>query len=677
MRLTPDPAARHRLEALFEASWKLKKALKRDARSRALAYRAGHRRRRDREAAKQWRARLGLSRDALERTAYRHLDASGHLKHHLSKAVAMHLANEVWTGVERHLFPDASGRRHGPPRVGPWWEFTRIPGRARSHTRARKWETFRLHGTLAGHLTQYAAPGLPDEPGELTPQRAAALSAGVSVLAQPRTLPVPSPPRSGGRGRGSWWEYDGPLTLVYAGGPDGRRGELVVPVRLPQGAGQWPHLLHTLADPQAWHKVDLVRRRDPAEPGGWAYEAHLMVLAPAYVPASTAARRAAAPSMRRGGVDGNVSNLAVVSVPAEPDAAAASREAAVVSSKVSMSQDERARLARRERKRRGRQRALERSRRASNAAQYELSRRQRERHQRRQAAGLTARQVPVPGGPRVARADGRPRRSHRRDTLSTSYLRLRARQTAADQRTAQSRTSRARDIAGQIVAVHGPHLVIEDCDITTWFRLWGPACGRFTPGMLISALEQECRAAGGRLLRASTRTTALSQHCPCGRRVPKHLGVRTHHCRIEDGGCGLTGDRDLVAAALAAFTHLHDPGDPSTARVDYTTSRRVLCAGGPGLPGALTESTAPIPINGASNAEVGNAAATHHPRPRHKLQRGRKRAASARRTRTSTVPTPDEPPPPTTGGAPVTPDRHRPRTRLSNKTPPQDLLNRP
>ncbi|WP_433463234.1 hypothetical protein [Spirillospora sp. CA-128828] len=334
----------------------------------------------------------------------------------------------------------------------------------------------------------------------------------------------------------------------------------------------------------------------------------------------------------------------------------------VASSVVTLSPDERARIAQRERKRRGRQRALERSRRASNTAQYRLSRRQRRRQRRRQAAGLAAKQVQVPGGPRIARADGRPVRSPRRDEVSTTYRRLRARHAATSRRTAQSRAAKARQTAGQIVAVHGADLVIEDCRITAWFRLWGRACARFTPGTFIAALDHECRAAGGRLLRAATRTTALSQHCPCGRRVPKTLGVRTHHCRTEDGGCGLTGDRDLVAAAPAAFIRFDDFDDPSTARVDYQTSRRVLRTGGPGLPGALSESTAPIPTpdTGPSRADAGTGSAAATPRtPRRKARRRERGAASARRTRTSTAPTPDEPPPPTTGGMMVTPDRHQ------------------
>ncbi|MBW8698384.1 hypothetical protein MBT84_02225 [Streptomyces sp. MBT84] len=36
----------------------------------------------------------------------------------------------------------------------------RMPGRARSHTTARKWEAFGLHGALAGHLAVYRHRGL-------------------------------------------------------------------------------------------------------------------------------------------------------------------------------------------------------------------------------------------------------------------------------------------------------------------------------------------------------------------------------------------------------------------------------------------------------------------------------------------------------------------------------------
>ena len=65
----------------------------------------------------------------------RHLDAAPHLRRFVTKALAMHLADSVWSATERHLFRDATGERHGMPRVGRWYDFTRLPGRARSHTK--------------------------------------------------------------------------------------------------------------------------------------------------------------------------------------------------------------------------------------------------------------------------------------------------------------------------------------------------------------------------------------------------------------------------------------------------------------------------------------------------------------------------------------------------------------
>ncbi|MGW3571099.1 hypothetical protein ACWDSL_45715, partial [Streptomyces sp. NPDC000941] len=78
-------------------------------------------------------------------------------------------------------------------------------------------------------------------------------------------------------------------------------------------------LQHFLAGPGRWHKVDLVRRRKPGAWGGWAYEARLMILGPGYTaPAVHQMRQRAAALDRIGGVDGNVSNLSIVSFPAGP-----------------------------------------------------------------------------------------------------------------------------------------------------------------------------------------------------------------------------------------------------------------------------------------------------------------------------------------------------------------------
>jgi hypothetical protein len=344
----------------------------------------------------------------MERRAYRHLERSGWLGHHVSKALVMHQADEVYeTSVSRHLFADASGRRHGRPKTGTWWDYTRVPGRARSHTSERKWETFRLHGTLDGHLDAYRHPKLPKT--VTTPAQVALLGPGSSVLAQPWRLPRPERPagrtptgerhekgKPKTRAARGWWDHTGPLTVVFAGGPDSHKGDLVLPVRLPSGAGRWARLVHFLGRPATWHKIDLVRRRDASAPRGWAYEAHLMILAGGYASLGTRARRKKAADLDRvGGIDGNVSNLSVVSLPDSLDPA----DGPLATSRVELTDAELAALARRERKARDRRRALDRSRRATNTRQYGLSKRQHKRAERRAKSGLAEREVTVPAAP--------------------------------------------------------------------------------------------------------------------------------------------------------------------------------------------------------------------------------------------------------------------------------------
>jgi hypothetical protein len=158
-----------------------------------------------------------------------------------------------------------------------------------------------------------------------------------------------------------------------------------------------------------------------------------------------------------------------------------------------------------------------------------------------------------------------PLRGYRHDTLSAGYRRTRTDHATYARAVSQAKRARARDIAARIVALHGNTITIEDCTISTWARLWGKRIAVFSPGMLVDALKQECAATGGVLSRAATRTTAMSQHCLCGQRVPKTLAQRTHHCPH----CGLRADRDIVSAALAACVQFADRDDPRTARVDY------------------------------------------------------------------------------------------------------------
>ncbi|HEU4362498.1 MAG TPA: transposase [Mycobacterium sp.] len=542
-----DEHTRRRLELQWEAVFRLRRALQRDAAARCRAYWAAHHERgRDPRALRE---RLGLTRKGMEAGAKQHIEASGWMRDHLTKAVGLHVAAAVWETIDRHLFADASGGRHGPPRVGSWWDFTRIPGRARSHTKAQPtWETYRLVGSVDGHLVAYRHRQLP---AAITTGAAAATPhSSSSILTQPARLQAPARPTSR-----SWWDHTGALAVVFTGLP---AGDLILPVRLPPGAGQWPHLCHFLADPAVWHKIDLVRVRDRKAPGGWRYYAHLLVHQAGYQSPSTIARRGEIPTARRAGVDANVSNLSVASfLDGQPEH--------LVVEQIVCTPAQQQTAAAAARKTRARHKALDRSRRNTNPGQYGPSVRQRKRAERRAAKGLVAKQIANPGGPRHARADGVPRRAYRHDALSRRYQRTRC-DYAADTRAASAaKQARAAEVAATIVATHGNTITVEDCRISTWARLWGKRIALFSPGMLVAALAAECAATGGQFYRAGTHATAMSQHCLCGARVPKTLDQRTHDCPH----CGLRGDRDIVSAALAACVDLADREDPRTARVDY------------------------------------------------------------------------------------------------------------
>lgn len=526
-----DPAQRSRIELMFGAAYSLRRALQRGARSRCRAYWAAiHERARDPAATRE---RLGLSRKAFERAASEHVDRAPHLRRLVTKALALHLADSVWTATERHLFRDARGKRHGMLHIGRYYDFKRLPGRAKSHTTEHKWETARLHGSLDGHRAAYT-----DRSGDFV---------------QPRQLRVVE--------SDAWWSYNGPLAVVFSGLSG---GTLVLPVRLPTAPSNQPILEHHLSDPSKWHKIDLVRRRDPNATGGWRYEAHLMVLTEPYVSPSAERRRrtiAIANADRTAGIDVNVSNLTI-----------ASHEVgrAMELTRIERDAHQRASDRRRTRRERRRLRELERSRRANNRAQYKLSKRQEKHARRRAAAGLRAVEV-IPKGPRQSRADGVPLQSYKRDQSSTSYRKGRAAQAAEAAAATQARRDHARQIAAEVVRTHGYRLVVEDTSIAAWSRSWGRALATFSPGTLVTAIDREARAvaklagASSGVIRAATFSTALSQHCPCGERVEKRLADRIHHC----AACQLRGDRDAVAAVLASFVVLGRRDDPSSALVDY------------------------------------------------------------------------------------------------------------
>jgi hypothetical protein len=367
--------------------------------------------------------------------------------------------------------------------------------------------------------------------------------------------------------------------------------------RLPQGSGQFERLAHFLADPSVWHKIDLCRVRDRGAPGGWRYQAHLMILGTGWVGPTTAQLSTLAPTDRIGGVDGNVSNIAVACI--ERDIA----QPSLLTSHVTATDTQRETTVQEAKKARDRMRALDRSRRAANISQYGLSNKQQARAQRRQVAGLPAKAVDTPGGARDANSAGIPKRAYRKDTLSRNYRNTRADHAPAASATVRRKDAFARQTAQVIVATHGPKLVTEDVDVRTWARRWGRGVAAFSPGRMLARLAAECTAGGGALIKASTFTTASSQHCTCGARAKKNLSQRWHACP-----CGVEGDRDLISAALAATVTLTDPADSRTATIDHTLRQRLHAT-------VLAGRTQDLPVTRETAQQEGPVRSTIHHNP--------------------------------------------------------------
>lgn len=550
---TSDAKARRRLEVLYFTVYNIRRALQRDAQKLCAEY-WDRKFERNELGWKYVADDLGLNRRGFEQLARGHALASGWALDHVSQALVYHMADAVFENAARHLWSDASGHRHGALRVTPQHQFSTIHGRARSHTTEGKWEAFRLYGTLEGHVDTYGHGSLGAHP---TLEQVLALTGGTPVFHQ-NHMTAPGPTK--------WKEYSGPLVMVFAGGPNSHEPELQLPVRLPQGRGQLDRVLHFLSDPESWHKIDLVRRPDSSQKGGWRYEMHLLVLTGGYTSPKNKALLGVAPTTRTACVDVNVSNLSIVSTGLDP------RDLA--STVVVRDNQERDRLKKAEAKKRRGQRRVDRSRRSTNEAQYEKSTAQIKRDQKRAARGQRPVETPVPGGARLSRTDGKPVQAYWRDTLSGAYKTHRRTQAEQDRARSLTKKTKAHEVAVGLVTIHGTNWIIEDCNLTNWARLWGKSLHAFAPGMVTAELSTLSAHLGGSFTKVSTTATALSSHCLCGQRKKKDLSERRHVCAT----CGFTGDRDLVSAAIGTCVVSAESGTPSSARVNFTRGAAVLDA---------------------------------------------------------------------------------------------------
>lgn len=158
----------------------------------------------------------------------------------------------------------------------------------------------------------------------------------------------------------------------------------------------------------------------------------------------------------------------------------------------------------------------------------------------------------------------KPGKGHLKWKHSKRYLATRQRKATRERKLAAHRKSLHGRLVHEIVAL-GTTVITEKLSYRSWQKSFGRSVGLRAPGMFIELLRRTEALTGGTLVEVTTRRTKLSQFCHgCGQYVKKPLWQRWHHCP-----CGISAQRDLYSAFLAAFL---DPADPlpSRAQQRYT-----------------------------------------------------------------------------------------------------------
>ena len=410
------------------------------------------------QALNEARQAYGLTNNAFIAKALELRRRSIWIGEHVPSNVVNMMASGVWESFARHLF-DGAGR----PRIRAPWTCDTLPGYKRDEGRDESSDE-----EVASYAEQGKTPPKARHPqwAGLTLQET---TVGLTVRLSPcqdrsRRLDVP----------------------VVISGTERER--------------------YYLSQPDRWHSVRLVRRRVR---GHYLYEAHLLTtLTPWRAPGLY--RDAPATTV---GIDLGVSTLAAVAL--HDDRVTGALLVKPTAEEKERAAAERARLRRR-------QRAQERSRRATNPTAYGPDKK-----------GRPGRGSLLPG--------------HRLST-SVAYRERRSRIRDDYRRRAEERECQRNVLARRVVTELGTRGVSEDASPAQWRARWGTAVGSFAPGALLAKIDYEMRVAGGAGLTKVPTSLALTATCHCGARSTKSLAERTHVCAT----CNSTPvDRDLHAALLA------------------------------------------------------------------------------------------------------------------------------
>jgi transposase len=130
---------------------------------------------------------------------------------------------------------------------------------------------------------------------------------------------------------------------------------------------------------------------------------------------------------------------------------------------------------------------------------------------------------------------------------SKSYLKTRTSKANLERKLAAHRKSLHGELVNDILRT-GDTFKLEKLSYKAFQKLFGKSVAVRAPGMFVSHLRSKAERAGGKVVEIPTYNTKLSQTCQCGRVKKKKLSERVHKCE-----CGIQMQRDLYSAFLAKY----------------------------------------------------------------------------------------------------------------------------
>ncbi len=152
--------------------------------------------------------------------------------------------------------------------------------------------------------------------------------------------------------------------------------------------------------------------------------------------------------------------------------------------------------------------------------------------------------------------------------FTQGYLRLRSRLKELHRRLAAYRRAEHGHLANRVITT-GDTVMAEKLSYEAFQRMFGRSIRDRAPGGFMNHLRRKAASAGGEVVEFPTRTTQLSQSCQCGEVVKKPLSLRWHDC-----SCGVHAQRDLYSAYLG----LHVQKECGGWRLDTESAREGWCA---------------------------------------------------------------------------------------------------